>query len=228
MASHPQPDSFMATAALIRDVQGKIIEALDGQTNSYLLTWGCALVAAQLPIDGDDDDADYPDWPTSLLDASMTSPVPPMLQGDLALELPPLPTLPTPEWLLEPEGPVAPAPPHDPPPLEGADADTPEHGFLLITYGGEALWLTPTHLESLIEAGPLVYGRVEWFAALGFRSSPSPHQPLVDLNVEVCAKPGVSLSGKRPQYGWLQYVHAKRHHQDLVLLTGAKPEGFPW
>lgn len=201
----------MAATVIIKDVQSKIVEGLDCQTNAHLLTWGCALVAVQMP----DHEADLP---ASLFDATMTSPPPPVIQGDLALELPPLPALPEPEWLLEPEDP-------DPPREE---TDSAPHGFMVVTYGGEAFWLTPTHLKALVEAGPLVYGRVDFYATLGFRSSPSPHTPLVDMNVEVCAKPGVSVSGKRPQYGWSQYIHAKRHHQDLVLLTGAKPEGFPW
>jgi hypothetical protein len=222
MESRPNPDPFICTAALIKDVQAKIVEALDCQTNAYLLTWGCALVAVQMPLDGD---ADFPDRPDSLLAPTMSSPIPPMLQGELSLELSETKPADAPEWLWEPEGPVAPAPA---PPLEGADADTAEHGFLVITYGGECFWLTPAHLTPLIEAGPLVFGRVDWHATLGFRSSPAPYTPLVDLNVECTAKPSLSVSGKRPQYGWSQYVHAKRHHQDLVLLTSAKPAGFPW
>ncbi|CAN5441302.1 hypothetical protein BH09GEM1_BH09GEM1_07280 [soil metagenome] len=212
----------MCTAALIKDVQAKIVEALDCQTNAYLLTWGCALVAVLMPQDGI---PDLSDPPRSLLEPTMTLPVPPTVQAELALEVPQVRPDGAPEWLWEPEGPVAPMPPL---PSEGADAEVPDQGFMLVTYGGEALWLTPTHLKALVEAGPLVYGRVDWHATLGFRSSNAPYVPLVDMNVECIAQPSVSVSSKRPQYGWSQYVHAARHHQDLVLLTGAKPEGFPW
>lgn len=216
----------MYTEALVREVQEKLRQAIDGQTNAYLLSWGCALVAMALPLD---DDADFPEDPISLAGTAMLLEVPPMLQGELALELP---SGPPPrghaeevEWLLEPEGPVAPAQPS--PPLLGADAETPLHGFLVITLAGECFWLTPRHLRELDEAGMLVYGRVEWRAELGLRSSPAPNAPLCDLMVTLSAMPGVNL-GKRGHYSWSQYIHAKRHHQDLVLLSAGKPPSFPW
>jgi hypothetical protein len=227
----PTPDAFVLTQALIREVQRKIGDSLSGQTHSHLLTYGCALVGMALPLD---DDADFPDRPDSLIQESLRLNLQPQ-NPEPAVEAPTGPPCELdedgyetadPAWGPGPEGPVSQVKLDlcDFPPLPG---DPPPHGFLVVTMAGEAFWLTPTHLKALDEAGVRLYGAAAWHGALGFRSSPSAHSPVHDIQVTLTVAPGLKL-GTGTHYHLTQYVPALRSHQDVVLLSAEKPAGFPW
>jgi hypothetical protein len=109
---------------------------------------------------------------------------------------------------------------------EQSERDDPRWGFLVITIGGEAFFLTPAHLPALTAAGMLLYGQTKWSAQLGFCSSPAQNRPLSDLAVSLISAPAWP-SPEEYHYQVGERLSAKRCHQDIVLLSARRPHGFP-
>jgi hypothetical protein len=99
-------------------------------------------------------------------------------------------------------------------------------GFLVVTLGGEAFFMTPTTLRALNAANPLLFGQVKWSATVGLCSSPSAHAPLSDLAVTLIASPAWQVN-EGHHYRLSEYLRAQHSHQDVVLLVPVRPLGFP-
>jgi hypothetical protein len=207
--------------SILSEVRLKLGATLDGQAGAELLTWACALVAAQLP------DAESPH-----LYGAMAGQAP----GQMT-ELDPLPwedvDISALEWEEEPATELRATsatsfPPTNALPLgDPATDETVRWGWQLITLGGEQLWVTPLHLVALELAKPKLFGSDGWIPTLGFRSSPTPYEPACDFYVMRTCTPPVRLE-HTAYFVTQEYHHATRSRQHLVLAFAAKPEGLPW
>jgi hypothetical protein len=207
--------------SILSEVRPKIEAALDGQAGGEILTWACALVAARVP---------EPESPFAYEAATSH-------RQSEAPQLDPLPweddPIDTPEWDEEtlaelrptPAAPLPPAHilPHGAPTLD----ETARWGWQLVTQGGEQVWLTPAHLLAIEEAKPKLYGVQVWIPTLGFRSSPTPYEPVCDFYVACIVTPPIRVN-TTAYYTKREYHHASRSPQHIVLAFAAKPEGLPW